>query len=66
MVKKDQIEILLKKNLKASQYLQLKEKGLGINNEGDLIKGLDSLEYFEITNLGRIGARKREPLSKQK
>jgi hypothetical protein len=38
---------------------------LGEKADGELIKGLDSLEYFEITNLGRIGANnKRQPLSK--
>lgn len=33
--------------------------------DGELIKGLDSLEYFEVTNLGRIGANnRRDQLSK--
>ena len=33
--------------------------------EGELIKELDSLEYFQITNLSRIGANnKRDPLNK--
>lgn len=36
---------------------------LGEKKNDELIKGLDSLEYFEITNLGRIGANsQREPL----